>query len=135
MFCQYKSYSASISDILPIGVTFCNHVIFSLTVSFDILFCSVVLLCSADSIYPTAQCLFPARRDTIVPTAGHPRPAITAGGCNFLETQNRPPHSKLLTDCQCGRAEQANSSSSPDHDRLRNDGGVLMRRRRRRSGD
>ena len=57
MFCQYKSYSASTSDILPTGVTFCNHVlsklcICSLTINFDILFCSAVLLCSADSIYP-----------------------------------------------------------------------------------
>jgi len=58
IFCQYKSYSASISDILPIGVRSyilqsCSvEIICSLTVSFDILFCSAVLLCSADSIYP-----------------------------------------------------------------------------------
>jgi len=48
MFCQYKSYSASTSDILPS----CSvEIICSLTVNFDIFF-SVQPFCSADSIYP-----------------------------------------------------------------------------------
>ena len=56
MFCQYKSYSAGISDFFAnrsyILQSCSVEIICSLTVSFDILFCSAVLLCSADSIYP-----------------------------------------------------------------------------------
>ena len=49
IFCQYKWYFANRSYILQS----CSvKIICSLTLSFDILFCSAVLLCSADSIYP-----------------------------------------------------------------------------------
>ena len=43
MFCQWKSYSASTSDILPIGVIFINHVL-PLTVNF-VQLCRSPLLC------------------------------------------------------------------------------------------
>ena len=50
MFCQYKSYSASISDILPIGVTFCNmfcqnYLQFNGQFWYFVLFCRSALLC------------------------------------------------------------------------------------------
>jgi len=52
MFCQYKSYSASTSDILPIGVNsaimFCRNYL-----QFNCQFCSVLPFCSALSIQYT----------------------------------------------------------------------------------
>ena len=70
MFCQYKLYSASTNDILPIGVTFCNCVlskfICSLTVNF-VLFCRSALLCRFNIPYITVDVACVCVADTTRP--------------------------------------------------------------------